>query len=52
MKVLIKAKTSFNTIELSGVTSIAFSGNIYTISHAGGTSSFNANDYLISIFYN
>lgn len=51
MRVLIKNKTSFNTIEYNNVTSISFANNTYTIVHGGVTSSYSATDYLVSLLY-
>ena len=51
MRVLIKNKTSFNTIEYNNVTSISFANNTYTIVHGGQTNTFSASDYLVSLLY-
>lgn len=51
MRVLIKHKTTFNTIEYDNVTSISFASNTYTIVHGGQTNTFSANDYLVSLLY-
>lgn len=51
MRVLIKHKTTFNTIEYNNVTSISFASNIYTIVHGGVTTTYSAADYLVSLLY-
>lgn len=51
MKVIIKNKTTFNTVEYDNVTSISFANNTYTIVHGGQTSTYSANDYLVSLLY-
>lgn len=51
MRVLIKNKTSFNTIEYDNVTSISFANNTYTIVHGGQTNTFSASNYLVSLLY-
>ena len=51
MRVLIKNKTSFNTIEYDNVTSISFANNTYTIVHGGTTTTYSAANYLVSLLY-
>jgi hypothetical protein len=51
MRVLIKSKTSFNTIEYDNVSSISFASNTYTIVHGGVSTSYSADDYLVSLLY-
>lgn len=51
MRVIIKSKTTFNTIEYDNVTSISYASNTYTIVHGGVTSTYSANDYLVSLLY-
>ena len=49
MKVVITSKTSFNTIELSGVNNIAYASGTYTISANGTTYTYAEDSYIVSI---
>ena len=49
MKVIIKSKTSMNTIEYDNVTSILYASNTFTIVHGGQTSTYSSNDYFVAL---
>lgn len=50
MRVLVKAKANFNTIEYTNVDSITFAGGIYAIHTTGGTTAtYSQNDYIVAI---
>lgn len=49
MKVIIKSKTSMNTIEYDNVTSISYASNTFTIVHGGVTTTFSSNDYFVAL---
>ncbi len=52
MKVVIISKTTFDSVQFTGVTNIAYSGNIVTITLSGGqTAAYNLNDYSIGILW-
>ena len=52
MKVVIVSKTSFNSVQYTGVTNIAYSGNIVTITLSGGqTAAYNLDDYSVGILW-
>ena len=52
MKVVIISKTTFDSVHFTGVTNIAYSGNIVTITLSGGqTAAYNLNDYSIGILW-
>lgn len=51
MRVIIKNKTSFETIEYNNVSSISFASNTYTIVHGGVYTQYSADDYLVSLLY-
>lgn len=49
MKVIIKNKTSFQTIQLENVTSISYSNGVFTITAGGATSSYSQTAYCVFI---
>lgn len=50
MRVLVKAKANFNSIEYTNVDSITFASGIYTIHTTGGTTAtYSKDDYIVSI---
>lgn len=51
MRVIIKNKNTFDTIEYNNVSSISFANNTYTIVHGGQTNTFSAGTYLVSLLY-
>lgn len=51
MRVLIKNKNNFNTIELNNVTNIAFSSGNYVITAGGTNYTYSATTYLVNILY-
>lgn len=53
MKVLVISKQNFGVTELAGVTSIAYDtgAHTYTITHSGGTATYLAEDYRVSIVW-
>lgn len=53
MKVLVIAKQSFSVTQLSGVSNIAYDSgtHTYTITHSGGTATYAAEDYRVSIIW-
>ena len=51
MKVVVISKNTFNVIELTGVTNIAYASETFTITHGGGTATYAAADYRISIIW-
>lgn len=53
MRVLVKNKNTFNTSDFNNVASISFANNTYTIvlSGGGGTYTFSASDFLVSLLY-
>lgn len=53
MRVLVKSKKTFNAVELSNVSNIAYSGGNYVITYGSPstTSTYSAADYIISILF-
>ena len=52
MKIVIISKTTFDSVQFTGVTNIAYSGNIVTITLSGGqTAAYNLDDYSIGILW-
>lgn len=52
MKVVIISKTTFDSVQFTGVTNIAYSSNIVTITLSGGqTAAYNLDDYSIGILW-
>lgn len=53
MRVLVKSKKTFNAVELSNVSNIAFSGGNYVITYGSPstTGTYSAADYIISILF-
>lgn len=53
MKVIVKNKHTFETIEYKNVSNIAYDSTtkVYTITHSGGTNAFSGNDYLVAIMF-
>lgn len=52
MKVVIISKTTFDSVQFTGVTNIAYSGNIVTITLSGGqTAAYSLDDYSIGILW-
>lgn len=49
MKVIIKSKTTMNTIEYDNVTSISYASNTFTIVHGGVTTTFSSTDYFVAL---
>lgn len=49
MKIIIKSKTSFNTIEYDNVSSITYASKIFTVTHGGVTSTYSSDDYIIAM---
>ena len=47
MKMLVIKKGGFSVTELTGVTNIAYSTGVVTISHVGGTSTFTYAEYIL-----
>lgn len=50
MKILIIKRDGFGVTQIDNVTSISFANNTYTIV-AGSTSTYNADDYRVSILW-
>ena len=53
MRVLVKSKKTFNAVELSNVSNIAYSGGIYVITYGfpSTTGTYSAADYIISFLF-
>ena len=51
MKILVIRRDGFGVTQLSGVTSITFAINIYTVTAGGSSTTYNADDYLISVVW-
>ena len=51
MKILIIRRDGFGVTQLNNVTSISFASNTYTITAGGTTSTYSADDYLISVVW-
>ena len=53
MRVLIKSKKTFNAIELSNVTNIAYSGGNYVLTYGSpaSTATYAAADYIINSLF-
>lgn len=52
MRVMMINKTSMSATQIDGVTNISASGNVYTITVSGGTSTtYSKDDYYISILW-
>lgn len=53
MKVILMSIENFNTVQLEGVTNIAYNASTktYTITHSGGSSSYPAAAYHINILW-
>lgn len=54
MRVLVKSKKTFNAVELSNVSNIAYSGGNYVITYGSPstiTGTYCAEDYIISILF-
>lgn len=52
MKVVVISKTTFNVVEHTDVSNIAYSSHQFTITYSGGsTATYSENDYRISIIW-
>ena len=51
MKILVIRRDGFGVTQLSNVSSITFASNIYSITAGGTTSTYSADDYLISVVW-
>lgn len=53
MDVLIKSKTTFDAIELNGVTNIAYTSGTYTITYGSPsqTATYSAASYTVTILF-
>lgn len=51
MKVVILSKTSFNVIQLSNVSNIAYSAGTVTVTSGGTNYSYSLENYAISILF-
>lgn len=51
MKVIVIKIDGFGVIQINNVSSIAFSSNTYTITSSGGTTTYSANDYRVSVLW-
>lgn len=51
MKVIVIRRDGFGVIQIDNVSSIAFSSNTYTITATGGTTTYSADDYRVSIVW-
>ena len=49
MKVILKNKNNFNTIEINNVTNVAFSGNTISITANGTTSTYSSNSWYFTM---
>lgn len=51
MNVIIISKSTFAVTQLSNVTSISFASNTYSITAGGTTTTYNADNYRVSILW-
>lgn len=52
MKVIVISKESFNVIEYSDVSNIAYASKVYTLTYgSGSTVTYNEDDYRVSIIW-
>lgn len=49
MKVIVKNKTSFQTIQIENVTSISYANKIFSITAGGATSTYSQDAYCVFI---
>lgn len=49
MKVIVKNKTSFQTIQIENVSAISYSNGVFTITAGGTTSSYSQTAYCVFI---
>ena len=49
MKVILKNKNNFNTIEINNVTNVAFSGTTINITAGEATTSYSTNDWYFTM---
>lgn len=49
MTVIVKARNSFDVVQLNSVTSITYATGTYTIIHSGGTSTYLESAYIVHI---
>lgn len=51
MSIIIKNKSTFDTIQVDNVSNIAYDGTNYAITAGGSTTNYSAATYLINILY-
>lgn len=49
MKVILKNKSNFNTIEINNVTNVSFSGTTINITANGTTTAYSSNDWYFTM---
>lgn len=51
MQVVVVKISPFETKTITGVTSITYANNAYTVTNAGGSQTFSKDDYKLSIIW-